>query len=33
MGSNKQGQLGIEEPSEMKTSPILVEKLPIKKIN
>ena len=33
MGCNKQGQLGIDEPCDIKNSPVLVEKLPQKRMN
>jgi alpha-tubulin suppressor-like RCC1 family protein len=33
MGSNLQGQLGIDEPDDLRNSPVLVDKLPQKRIN
>lgn len=33
MGSNKYGQLGIDEPTEVRNSPVLVDKLPQKRVN
>ena len=29
MGSNSNGQLGIDEPIEYKNSPVLIEKIPV----
>ncbi len=31
MGSNSNGQLGIDEPVEYKNSPVLIEKIPAEK--